>query len=65
MPSHGSTSVYCDNDAAVCLAEDHMSHSQVKHIQVKFHMIREYIDLGDISVLRGYLGLHDNATRSM
>ena len=52
FPCRLGTPIHCDNDAATRLAEDQVFHSQVKHIRVKLHMIREYIDLGELEVLR-------------
>jgi hypothetical protein len=36
--------IYCDNDIAQHLAEDHVWHSHTKHICVKFHSIRWEIE---------------------
>ena len=52
FPCRGSTPIYCDNDAASRLAEDHVLHSQVKYIRVEFHAIRDSIDLGGVQVFR-------------
>ena len=52
FPCRGSTPIHCDNDAATRLAEDHVLHSEVKHIRVKLHTIRDYIAFGDVKVLR-------------
>jgi len=52
FPCRGSTPLYCDNDAAARLAEDHVSHPQVKHIRVKFHSIRDSVNLGDVQIRR-------------
>jgi hypothetical protein len=47
---HGATLVLCDNDAARCLAEDHVGHPNVKHIRVKFHYIHELVEEGTVSL---------------
>jgi len=52
FPCRGSTPIHCDNDAATRLAEDHVFHSQVKHMRVKLHSIRDAITFGDIKLLR-------------
>ena len=52
FPCRGSTPIHCDNDAATRLAEDHVFHSEVKHIRVKLHSIREYIAFGEIRIVR-------------
>jgi hypothetical protein len=57
LPS-GATTLFCDNDAASRLSEDHIWHSHTKHIRVKYHYTRELVLAGDISVLR--VGSKDN-----
>ena len=52
FPCRGATTVYCDNDAATRLTEDHMFHAQVKHIRVKLHSIRDCVDHGEVRILR-------------
>lgn len=52
FPCRGSTPIHCDNDAATCLAEDQVLHSEVKHIRVKLHSIRDNIAFGDVQILR-------------
>src|SRR6266581_6622337 len=52
FPCCGSTPIHCDNDTATRLAEDHVLHSEVKHIRVKLHTIWDYIAFGDVRVLR-------------
>ena len=41
LPPSAVTPLYCDNDATSLLTEDHMWHSRIKHICVKFHYIQE------------------------
>ena len=50
--TNGSTTIFCDNDAAVRLTQDYVWHSRVKHIRVKFHSIRELVQRGDADVKR-------------
>jgi hypothetical protein len=57
LPS-GATPLFCDNDAATRLAEDHVWHSHTKHIRVKYHSTREHVLAGDIAVSR--VGSKDN-----
>ena len=45
-----ATPLYCDNDATSLLTEDHIWHSQVKHIHVKYHYIRDQVSDGKISI---------------
>jgi hypothetical protein len=51
LPSEASK-LYCDNDAASQLTEDHMWHSRVKHIRVKYHYVRERVQDGELSIQR-------------
>jgi hypothetical protein len=51
LPSD-STLLYCDNDAASKLTEDHVWHSCVKHIRVKFHYVRELVLNQEVKVQR-------------
>ena len=52
FPCCSSTPLHCNNDAATRLAEDHVFHSQVKHIHVKLHSIHDMIAFGNIKLLR-------------
>lgn len=42
--------IYCDSKSALCLASNDMYHPKTKHIDVKFHFIREKINLDLIHV---------------
>ncbi len=46
------TPLHCDNDATSRLTEDQMWHPQVKHIQVKYHLIWELIANSELMVMR-------------
>jgi len=35
--------IYCDNTAAICLSKNHILHSRAKHIEIKHHFIRDYV----------------------
>lgn len=50
--------LFCDNDAASRLSEDHVWHSHTKHIRVKYHYTGELVLAGDVSVHR--VGSKDN-----
>jgi hypothetical protein len=56
----GPIKVFCNNDATSRLSEDHVWHSHTKHIQVKYHYMRELVLDGNITVL--WLGSKDNTT---
>ena len=67
FPCHGGTPIHCDNDATTHLAEDQVLHSEVKHIRVKLHSIRDNIAFGDLKILqvRSKDNLADILTKSL
>lgn len=44
------TVLYEDNQAAICIAKNPQSHSRSKHIEIKYHFIREEINKKNIEV---------------
>ena len=40
--------VFCDSQRTIYLAKNQVHHSWTKHIDVRFHFVREIIDEGDI-----------------
>ena len=46
------TKLFCDNEAATRLTEDHMWHPNTKHIRVKYHSIRDNVRKGILKVIR-------------
>jgi Reverse transcriptase (RNA-dependent DNA polymerase)/Integrase core domain/GAG-pre-integrase domain len=46
------TPLLCDNVAATTIAEDHVWHSRIKHIRVKYHHIRKLVATGDLKISR-------------
>ena len=48
----GATHLFCNNNAATRLSEDHVWHSHTKHIRVKYHFTRERVLAGEITVSR-------------
>lgn len=44
------TPLYCDNQAAIRLVMNPVLHKQTKHINVKFHILREYQANGEIAI---------------
>ena len=40
--------VFCDSQSAICLAKNQVYHGRTKHIDVRFHFIREIVDEGNI-----------------
>lgn len=42
--------VYCDNNGAIAQAKEPRSHQKSKHVSRRYHVIREIIARGDISI---------------
>ena len=55
---HKEITVYCDSQSAIHLTKDQMFHDRTKHIDVKYHFIREVIAQGNVKVKK--IGTEDN-----
>ena len=42
------TTVYCDNSSAIALSKNSVFHKRTKHIDAKYHYIRELVSNGEI-----------------
>ena len=42
--------VYCDSDGAISIASKNVDHKRTKHIDIKYHYIREKINEGTLRV---------------
>ena len=42
------TTVYCDNSSAIALSKNSVFHKRTKHIDAKYHYIRELVNNGEI-----------------
>ena len=40
--------VYCDSMSAIYLAKNQVYHARTKHIDVRFHFVRDVLDEGDV-----------------
>jgi len=45
-----SIPVFCDNTAAIYLSKNPILHSRVKHIEIKHHFIRDYVQKGILDI---------------
>lgn len=52
------TTILCDNNAAINLSEDPSLHQRVKHVDIKFHFLRERVQSREIKM--SYINTHDN-----
>ncbi|KAJ3540638.1 hypothetical protein NMY22_g4216 [Coprinellus aureogranulatus] len=55
----GPTTVLCDNRAAIIISEDPLLHARVKHIDIKYHFLRERAIEAKSITLR-YINTNDN-----
>ncbi|KNZ78093.1 Copia protein [Termitomyces sp. J132] len=44
------TTILCNNNAAIKLSEDPTLHSHIKHINIKYHFLRECTQSNEISI---------------
>ena len=57
----GSTiKIHCDNQGAIALAKDNKYHSCTKHIDLRFHFVREAVE--EEKIVIGYIPTEDNIT---
>jgi hypothetical protein len=43
-------SLLCDNESAICLADNPVEHSRTKHIDIRHHFVRDHQQKGDIDI---------------
>ena len=55
--------IYCDSQSAIHLTKNQMYHERTKHIDVRYHFIREIIAQGDLLVKK--IGTVDNPADMM
>ena len=58
FPQDSPTTILCDNNAAINLSEDPSLHQRVKHIDIKYHFLREHVNMGEITLK--YINTNDN-----
>jgi transposase InsO family protein len=58
LPPSGSTPLHCDNDTANKVAGDQTNHANIKHWRVRYHSIRDLVELEDAHIVR--VASHDN-----
>jgi len=42
--------IYCDNTTAICWSKKTILHSRAKHIEIKHHFIRDYVQKGVLDI---------------
>jgi hypothetical protein len=49
-PNGNPTVVFCDNSSTIKLTSHEVSHGRSKHINIRYHFIRDHILLGEVTV---------------
>jgi hypothetical protein len=44
------TVIYCDNQSCIKLSENLVFHDQSKHIEIRYHFIRDYVQRGAVEL---------------
>ena len=44
------TPIFCDNTSAISVANNPVMHSMTKHIDIRYHFIRDHISKGNIEL---------------
>jgi len=57
-PMDEPTPLLCDNTAAINLSEDPLLHHRVKHVDIKYHFLRERVQSNELDIQ--YVNTHDN-----
>jgi hypothetical protein len=47
----------CDNESAICMADNPVEHSRTKHIDIRYHFLRDHQQRGDIEIV--YVSTHN------
>ena len=50
LPKSRSTPTFSDNQSCIALARDPVAHSRTKHIDVRYHYIRELVSFGKTTI---------------
>ena len=58
--AEGALTILCDNQGAIALAKDNKYHARTKHIDLRYHFIREAVEDGKIKVK--YIPTDDNVS---
>ena len=44
------TPIFCDNTSAIAITQNPVMHSKTKHIDIRYHFIRDHVMKGDIEL---------------
>jgi hypothetical protein len=45
-----TTVIHCDNQSYIKLSENHVFHDRSKHIEIRYHFIRDYVQKGSVKL---------------
>ena len=48
----GPMKIYCDNNGAIAQAKEPRQHQKNKHILMRYHLIRQFVDQGDVKLCK-------------
>jgi hypothetical protein len=51
FPQKQPTTIYEDNTAAIALTENPVFHQRTKHIDIRYHFVRERVEMGDVKLV--------------
>ena len=54
----GPTTIFCDSQSVIHLAKNHVYHERSKHIDVRYHFVRQVISKGIVEIKK--IGTADN-----
>jgi hypothetical protein len=63
LETHLASIYFCDSQSAIYLTKNQMFHERTKHINVKYHYVREVIADGRLKVPK--ISIHDNPADMM
>ena len=55
--------MFCDSQSVICLTKDQMFDERTKHIDVKYHYVRDVVTQDKLKVCK--ISFHDNVTDMM
>ena len=55
--------LFCDSQSAICFTKDQMFHERTKHIDVRYHYVRDVISQDKLKVCK--ISTHDNSDNMM
>ena len=67
MTNTGPTLIYEDNQGAISMAKNPVFHKRTKHVQIRYHFVREAVEQGTITLeyCRTYEMLADSFTKAL